>query len=167
MKKKKKLKQTHPQLVLEWDYEKNTDITPEEVTYGSDEKIWWKCDGGHSWKETIVSRCKNKICMYCYNMHATSFPEQAFYYYIKRNFPEAINRYQLDGKYEIDIYIPESKIGIEYDGVYYHSGKLAQEKELKKEKIIEEKNIFLIRIKEHRKENRIERYEKRYAFTIK
>lgn len=156
-----------PEMKKQWDFEKNNNVDIYTVGPKSKKTVWWKCDGGHRWKETIVSRCKNKVCMYCYNMHATSFPEQAFYYYIKRNFPEAINRYQLEGKYEVDIYIPKLKIGIEYDGIYYHSGKSAQEKELKKEKIIEEKNIFLIRIKEHRKENRIERYEKKICFYYK
>ena len=31
--------------------------------------------------------------------------------------------------YEVDIYIPELKIGIEYDGVYWHQDKLEKDKE--------------------------------------
>lgn len=86
MKKKKNLKQTHPQLVLEWDYEKNTDVTPEKVTYGSDEKIWWKCAKGHSYKARIGNRvfggtgcpyCSNNKILQGYNDLQTTDPELA------------------------------------------------------------------------------------------
>lgn len=33
---------THPHLMEEWDFERN-EIRPEEITYGSDKKIWWSC----------------------------------------------------------------------------------------------------------------------------
>ena len=72
MKKKIKLKQTHPQLVLEWDYEKNTDITPEKVTYGSEKKVWWKCENGHEFISSIYSRYKAKnLCYMCYKEKLT------------------------------------------------------------------------------------------------
>ena len=40
---------TRPQLTTEWDFNKNKAITPEEVTFGSDKKVWWLCKKGHSW----------------------------------------------------------------------------------------------------------------------
>lgn len=46
---------TDPDLLGEWDYEKNTDVTPEHVSRNSMRKVWWKCSLGHSWKGTINS----------------------------------------------------------------------------------------------------------------
>ena len=139
---------TRPDMKSQWDFEKNKDTDIYTVSEKSHTRVWWICENGHSWKESVVSRCKTKFCPSCYNMHGTSFPEQAVYYYIKNYFPKSISRYRLNGEHEIDIYIPNKKIGIEYDGMYYHSGKLAKQKELQKEKIFQENNISLIRIKE-------------------
>ena len=51
-----------------WDYEKNTDISPEQVTEGSTKKVWWKCEKGHSWQATIASRTNlGRGCPYCAN----------------------------------------------------------------------------------------------------
>ena len=33
----------YPDLALEWDYEKNIDLTPQMVLPGTDKKVWWKC----------------------------------------------------------------------------------------------------------------------------
>lgn len=46
---------THPEISKKWDHEKNGDLTPSLITAGSNKKIWWKCDNGHSW-ERIVSK---------------------------------------------------------------------------------------------------------------
>lgn len=49
----------------EWNYEKNRDITPQSVTYGSHVKVWWKCSKGHEWKAQIKSRTYNHGCPFC------------------------------------------------------------------------------------------------------
>ena len=36
------LAMTNPEVLLEWDYDKNL-IIPEEITLGAKKKIWWKC----------------------------------------------------------------------------------------------------------------------------
>ena len=41
------------------------------------------------------------------------------YFYFKRRYSSTINRYIKDNE-EIDIYIPELNIGIEYDGSFWH-----------------------------------------------
>lgn len=57
---------THPELLNEWDYEKNISITPDEVTCGSSRKIWWKCKEGHpSWAAPIPNRIKGCGCPIC------------------------------------------------------------------------------------------------------
>lgn len=49
---------------------------------------------------------------------------------------------------ELDIWIPDLNIGIEYDGDYWHSLDDMKERDIKKDKICFEKGIRLLRIKE-------------------
>ena len=49
---------------------------------------------------------------------------------------------------ELDIYLPDLKVGIEYDDDYWHSLPEMIERDKKKDNICKEKNIKLIRIKE-------------------
>ena len=39
-----------PSLLVEWDYNKNAPINPQDVVARSDKKRWWICSEGHSWK---------------------------------------------------------------------------------------------------------------------
>lgn len=55
----------YPNLSEEWDYEKNTGLKPENVTYRSRKKVWWRCENGHSWKAEIYARHKESGCPYC------------------------------------------------------------------------------------------------------
>ena len=76
---------TNPELAKEWNYEKNGDLKPTQVTVGSNKKVWWKCTKGHEWQATINNRAKGTGCPYCsnqkvligYNDLATSNPQLA------------------------------------------------------------------------------------------
>jgi len=67
MSKKKSLLETHPELCKEWDYEKNGDLTPDLVTYGSNKYIWWKCQKNphHMWETKIHHRAAGSKCLFC------------------------------------------------------------------------------------------------------
>ena len=43
------LAEVHPELVSEWS-EKNLPLTPDDITFGSNKKVWWKGACGHEWK---------------------------------------------------------------------------------------------------------------------
>ncbi len=58
----------HPELVNEWNIEKN-DCSPVEVTEHSGKKVWWKCDQGHEWQATVDSRSNGVGCPYCSGNH--------------------------------------------------------------------------------------------------
>ena len=58
---------TNPDLAKEWDFGKNRDITPDCVTSGSDKKVWWICEKGHSWLASVGSRSRGASCPYCCN----------------------------------------------------------------------------------------------------
>ena len=59
------LQTINPILANEWNYEKNTGLTPEEVIPGSGQNVWWKCQRGHEWQATIGSRNAGRGCPYC------------------------------------------------------------------------------------------------------
>ncbi len=79
------LQTVNPTLTEEWDYEKNSNLTPENCSANSHEKVWWKCNKGHRWQATIASRNNGRRCPYCsnksllpgYNDLATTHPEIA------------------------------------------------------------------------------------------
>ena len=52
-----------------------------------------------------------------------SIPEKAILFYIRKIFSNAIENYRPDflGGKEIDVYVPDIKLGIEYDGERWHS----------------------------------------------
>ena len=50
---------------------------------------------------------------------------------------------------ELDIWIPEIRLGIEYDGDYWHSIPAMIERDELKNRLCKEKNITLVRIREH------------------
>ena len=60
-----------PDLVKEWDFEKN-DIIPTQITSGSQKKVWWQCNKGHSWQAIVLSRTKGIGCPYCSNKRVLS-----------------------------------------------------------------------------------------------
>ena len=61
---------TNPELLDEWDYEKNGDKLPEYYTPKAHNKVWWKCKEGHSWQAIISSRTRGSKCPYCSNHFA-------------------------------------------------------------------------------------------------
>ena len=62
-----KLLKTHtlavkcPELIDEWYTTKNGALTPEQVYYGSDKRVWWKCrQCSNKWETTIRYRSIRK-----------------------------------------------------------------------------------------------------------
>lgn len=83
-----------PDLVNEWDYEKNVDLDINSFTIGMNRNVWWKCLKGHSWRAKIAGRVKNKhSCPYCsnhkilvgYNDLATTHPEVIKWWDFEKN----------------------------------------------------------------------------------
>ena len=51
----------YPHLLEEWDFEKNKDVSPTEVTRGSGKQVWWKCKKCDCcWKIAVYTRTKIK-----------------------------------------------------------------------------------------------------------
>ena len=58
---------THKDIASQWHPTKNGNITPHDVTAGSNKKFWWKCDKGddHEWQTTVLSRKEGRGCPVC------------------------------------------------------------------------------------------------------
>ncbi len=84
-----------PELLNEWDAEKNFPLTPENITEGSDKKVWWTCVKEHAYKASAKSRFQGKGCPYCSGRKAilgetdlvTTHPEIAATWDEVRNLP--------------------------------------------------------------------------------
>jgi len=134
------------ELAKEWHPTKNEDLLPSGVTAGTHKKVWWRCKKGHEWHASIAKRNKGNGCPVCSQGNQTSFPEQAFYYYLRSVFSDTLSRYKYSNKWEIDVFVPSLKFGIEYDGLYYH--KERKNLDTKKDKYFISYGICLLRVKE-------------------
>ena len=136
-----------PSIAKEWHPTKNKNLTPQDVVAGSNKKVWWQCERGHEWQTSVAHRSNGRRCPKCFGEAKTSFPEQAIFFYFLQ-VTDAYNRYIIDSKTEIDIYLPKYKIGIEYDGAYFHEGAPAEQREKRKKEKLDELGITLIRVRE-------------------
>ena len=59
------LQTVSPSLAEEWNYEKNNELSPADVTQNSNKRVWWKCSEGHEWEATINNRSKGNRCPIC------------------------------------------------------------------------------------------------------
>ena len=149
---KKSLAETHPEVAKQWHPTKNGDLSPFDLTAGSNKKVWWKCDKGddHEWRTNPVSRTSaNTNCPFC-TLTPQSRQELIITFELKKLF-QNINprgfKTKLEGHLRaIDIFIPKLNLCIEFDGAYWHKGKREIDK-IKSEMLFDE-GFKLIRVRE-------------------
>lgn len=56
---------SHPELLLEWDFNNNTEFDPHKLTYGSNYNVSWKCSKNHIYRLQIVEKVKGTKCPFC------------------------------------------------------------------------------------------------------
>lgn len=126
-------------------------------TLDNDNNIIMKCAKNHDFTISYITyyrrkfTCKNTLCTICnpIDNNTVSDKENMIYEYIKENYNGIIiqsDREVLEGK-ELDIYLPDLNIAIEYNGVYWHS-ELYKERNYHLDKFLKckEKGIHLIQI---------------------
>lgn len=142
-------KKTHEAFVAECSA-KNTTVQVIGIYSGADNKIETQCKRcGHIWNPVAQSLLRGSGCSKCQRKMQTSFAEQAIFFYVKKRYPESVNGYKKGfGRSELDIFIPELQVGIEYDGRKWHKNKENIEK--RKYVVCKELGIKLIRVRERR-----------------
>lgn len=116
------------------EYSSKNELLPEEIAPMSGKKVYWKCSAcGHEWKTSLLCRVSvGTDCPKC-DKTQTSYGEQILYYILQRELKEhkVMNRAKVEG-YEVDVFVPDLKFGIEYSGYNYHADKIEQDKIKKK-----------------------------------
>ena len=134
-----------PEIAKEWHPTKNGELLPEQFVPGTKKKVWWLCPQKHSYEAGIQHRTKKNPtgCPHCSNQ--SSEPEIRILSELKWFFDEVKHRYKFDGL-EIDIFLPSTNIGIEYDGKYWHRD--LTDIDLEKNQFMAAKGIHLIRVRQ-------------------
>ena len=115
---------THPLVAKQWNTELNGDISTESVTFGSSYKAWWTCSDGHNWVAKVADRTKEKAtgCPQCAAVTFVSKSEKEIADFIRsQGLTVKTTERSILPKHEIDIYLPDQKIGVEFNGLYWHS----------------------------------------------
>ncbi len=55
----------NPDAARQWHPARNGNLKPEQVTPGSQKKVWWICEKGHEWRTAVRDRNKRASCPYC------------------------------------------------------------------------------------------------------
>jgi hypothetical protein len=112
------------QLLPEWHWEKNQDLLPTHIAPSPATKVWWKCRKGHEWQAKVNDRyTKSYGCPQCRAHTYVSKPEIEILEFLTALglSVEQSNRKLLGCNRELDLYIPDKKFGIEFNGLYWHS----------------------------------------------
>jgi Probable Zinc-ribbon domain len=58
-----------PELIGEWDRERNGDLSPADLSAGSGRRVWWTCPRGpdHRWRAKPNNRTRGTGCPFCAN----------------------------------------------------------------------------------------------------
>lgn len=117
-----------PELSFEWDFNKNKNITPDNVSYGSSKKVWWKCkkcDG--EWIASVSNRTKIKSgCPICASIKKESRVAIELKEFLKNKGIDFISEYRIlrnpktNTYLPYDIYIPIKNIFIEIQGEQHY-----------------------------------------------
>ena len=137
-----------PQEILEeFDEEKNG-FPPSDIAGKSSKKVWWKCSKNpqHSWLATVANRVRNKTgCPYCYPRYSRGEKELGeFLASIYDGDIIQSDRFAISPK-ELDFYLPDISVAFEYNGLYWHSDAVLDNKNfhLEKYNLAQKKGIDL------------------------
>ena len=156
------LNKLRPELIEEWDFQKNGNLSPDSVTISSGKYAHWICNTcGNKWKSIIASRSKGHGCSACKKKS-----QRKLFEVVKKLFPNVECKFDYkhpdlvfdnsNARMELDIWVPELSIAFEYQGfqhfesVSFWGGDVAFEKlrarDQEKKATCEEKGIHLIEI---------------------
>ena len=137
-------------LLDEYDEGNKRPVT--QIAYASNKPAIWNCRHcGHRWTALVVNRtCHQSGCPKCRDTH-TSGDEQIIFSLLARELvPKGytvLNRHRIRGM-EVDVYVPELRFGVEFDGAYWHRTKYRREKDEEKHNWFASANLDIVRVVE-------------------
>lgn len=72
---------THPDVAAQWHPDLNGSLTPQQVTAGSNRRIWWICPEGHVWRTAVYNRTGKKRqtgCPICAGNYRSTSKQQIY-----------------------------------------------------------------------------------------
>lgn len=119
------LQTLNPEMAAQWHPTKNGELTPRDVKIKSNRRVWWICEEGHQWEVSVSDRSQYETgCPICSHSQPWSKAEKEVYAYVVATFPElvAYENYRNTrlGAFELDIYVEDVRLGIEFNGEYWH-----------------------------------------------
>lgn len=140
--------ENNPELAKEWHPTLNGNLTPYDLTPGCSENYWWLCAYGHSYQTSPKERSERHAgCPICNFHRQTSFAEQAIGFYLEK-VTEIKTQVHAIINSKLDIFLPDKKIVIEYDGSYWHNRPTSKVRDANKDLYCAENGLRIIRIKE-------------------
>ena len=152
------LKNTFPELIEEWNYNRNQK-KPEEFVSKSDKKVWWKCsECRYEWRATIHNRTLGTNCPKCHSSKGEKFIAKLLTvlkvpFIVQKTFEGCRDK----GLLKFDFYLTDLYACIEYDGIQhfepieYFSGEEGLQKRQKRDRIknkyCKKEKIPLLRVK--------------------
>ncbi len=108
-----------PELVSEWDWEKNGELTPDKILASSRQYVHWKDYYGHTWKAKVSDRTMGMGCPYCEPDSKRVMKLKSIVYYAEKAGLEVLVGSKKQIGIPIEIYMPERLIAIEIMGKRY------------------------------------------------
>lgn len=118
------IKTTAPKLSVDLHHTLNADTDTSALMKSSGKKVWWQCpkDESHVWYMRVNDRYSNKQnCPVCAAANYVSRAEEDLSSFLSTFVTVEKSHRKIIHPYEIDIYIPSKQIGIEFNGLYWHS----------------------------------------------
>lgn len=136
----------YPNLVDEWHPTKNIGLFPENFSKGVHRKVWWQCKRLHEWEAFIYNRTNGTGCPKCSNQSSKN--EMRLLAELLTLFKGVLNREKVHG-FEIDVFLKDIKVAIEYDGKLYHDGPKKGRNDLNKQAALTSFGHRFLRVREH------------------
>ena len=119
-----------PEIAQEWHPTKNGDLKPNQVVHGSKKHVWWLCPLGHEYNAQINERTRRDKsgCPKCNK--TISKPQIRIYCELLKIFKNTFLNYKYnpkEHKRDVDIFLKDILVGIEYDGLIFHKQKIKKD----------------------------------------
>lgn len=129
---------THPLVAAELHPSKNGKMTAHTLASFSNRTVWWKGQCGHEWTAQVAARTdKSSGCPSCWKAKLDSNAELELVRFVESLgcTVERSNRKILDGGRELDLYLADYNLAIEYNGLFWHSQERGKDKEYHRGKL--------------------------------
>ena len=156
----------------DWSAQWHPDNTlkPTEVTVNHNGKVWWVCEKGHEWFTSPNNRVKGDSgCPTCARNTFTSKGELALAAWVESVSSDDVHRNvrSVVSGHELDIWIPEQSLAIEFNGAYYHSERF-RDKDYHRDKFLacEAQGVRLVQVWDHDWRDRRDIIERMLAHVL-